>query len=178
MYTKQNFAIAKIADKTNNRFMTSAIYVTPKETVCTDHARLTRVKTVGETEEFAPFLMSATQALEAAKLAKVPVTFTPDTHANGHVSVQAGKTVVTEDKPIGTFPDYERVIPRSVEGCTVMHVNPKLLKELLELHAGAGEMVTFYISQDAANPVLMETIGKQDMQSVLMPMRPKEVKRY
>jgi DNA polymerase III sliding clamp (beta) subunit (PCNA family) len=172
MYTKQNFQIAKIAAKQDSRFALSAVHVTPTETRVCDSVRLVRVK-VKQDSEFEPFLMSAAQALDAAKHAgKTGAVFAPDTHVNGHVTVQAGPVTLTADKPKGRFPEIDRVIPKVDETWHKVTFDIKLLRELLEIHAGSGKHATMYF-KDVKSPMLMETTKGDgpDVQSALMPYR-------
>jgi DNA polymerase III sliding clamp (beta) subunit (PCNA family) len=179
MYTKSNFQIAKLAAKDSSRFTLAGIYITPVETVVTDGKRLTRVKAAERGGDFAPFLMSAAQAIDAAKHAgKGTATFAPDTHSNGHVTVQAGAVTLTADKPVGSFPDYQRVIPSLDDTWQRITFDPKLMKEILDLHAAGGPAVTMYMKNNGSAIVLETTGGAQDMQSLLMPMRAEKVKRY
>jgi DNA polymerase III sliding clamp (beta) subunit (PCNA family) len=178
MYTKNNFQIAKLAAKDASRFTISGIYITPAETVVTDGKRLTRVKAAERGADFPPFLMGAAQALDTAKhAAKGTATFAADTHVNGHVTVQAGSVTLTADKPVGSFPDYQRVIPPVDHTWHRITFDPKLMKEILDLHAAGGPAVTMYF-KDGSAIVLETTGGTQDMQSLLMPMRAEKVERY
>jgi DNA polymerase III sliding clamp (beta) subunit (PCNA family) len=179
MYTKNNFQIAKLATKVESRFALKGIYITPFETVVTDGRRLTRVKSAERSGDFEPFLMSASQALDVAKHAsKGTATFAPDTHTNGHVTVQAGAATLTADKPVGSFPDYKRVIPQIDDTWRRITFNPKLMGEILDLHAAGGDAVTMYVQDNGSAIVLETTGGTQDMQSLLMPMREDKVGRY
>ena len=178
MYTKNNFQIAKLAKK-ESRFNVKGIYVTPVETVVTDGVRLTRVKSAERGGDFTPFVMSAAQALDAAKnVAKGTATFAPDTHINGHVTVQAGAAILTAEKPAGSFPDYQRVIPSVDETWQRITFDAKKMKELLDIHADGGSAVTMYVKDGRSAIVLETTGGTQDMQSLLMPMRQEQVGRY
>src|SRR5437762_4166444 len=88
LYSKQNFEIAKMASKEENRYTLQAILVTPDETVVTDGHRMARVSTVNsgiilehfpivpgwETAPGQRFLFPADAALKVAKLMPVKQT--------------------------------------------------------------------------------------------------------
>jgi DNA polymerase III sliding clamp (beta) subunit (PCNA family) len=172
MYTKQNFQIAKIANAAcKSRLVLNAVQVTPSETRACDGTRLVRVKSTGETGEFAPFLMSASQALDAAKAGKEPAAFTPDTHVNGHVTVQVGRVTLTDKKPEGKYPDVERIIPAVDETWQRITFDAKLMKELMEIHAASGKYVSLYVKPGTGNAIVIETTRGEgpDVQSLLMP---------
>ena len=164
--TKLNLAIAKIAAKDASRWSIQGVRITPKETVVTDGKRLVRVKN-HEVSDGVSFTIKTQDALDAARIAgKCNVEINPDGERN--LRIQAGTSTLIGQAHEGRFPDYEQVIPKDDHTWVEVTFDPKLMKELMDIHHQAGEHVTMRFKH--GSPIIMETTRKgQHVQSLLMP---------
>lgn len=203
LLNKHNLNIAKLAPKEASRFNVNAIRVTPNETVVTDGHYMMVVSTVALSadtfpnnpdsgltvrDDFAPFNLNAKAALAAAaslpKRTPIPVLGCAAVAMNGDLKPKLLTTdleqVQTFPADEGSFPDWQRVMPKADDMPFVIGLDARLLRPLLEQFIAFQDSkrqpaVVDFRFKDARSAILMTTrtdrSDGQTMTAVLMPTR-------
>jgi DNA polymerase III sliding clamp (beta) subunit (PCNA family) len=188
MLNKYNLSIAKLASKEISRYALGGILVTHNHTVVTDGHLMVVVSCPASEQTHPPFIMAAQDAAKIA--AALPKNGDNPARRNAAVGAAAENGLVPvltygeeqqfyNVRPLsGSFPDFERVIPKASGNKFKITLDAKLLKDLMAQFETfcKGEKnlaVEFYFRTDS-DAVRMDAQGGdgQHMTAVLMPMRP------
>lgn len=173
MLTKLSLMIQKIVSK-----QLSGIFITDKECVVVDGHRLTRVKHLSVQDKMdRHVILKAADAVSLSKMAgKEPIEVVESTESK--ISFRVGTNKTTFRPLEGEFIEYLRIVPSNTDGYICIVFDPKLMKDLMEIHSAAGDCVQMYIhlqdpNSNAIIPIILESTqkGGQNMQSLLLPMR-------
>jgi DNA polymerase III sliding clamp (beta) subunit (PCNA family) len=177
MLTKLSLMIQKIVSKEASRFTLNGIFITDKESVVTDSHRLTRVKHLSVQDMDRHVVLKAADAVSLSKMAgKEPIEVVVATDSQISFRVGANKTIF---EPLeGRFPEYLRIIPSKTDDHICIVFNPKMMKDLMEIHGAADDCVRMYVHllNPNSNAIILESarVDGQDVQSLLMPIREAE----
>ena len=185
MLTKLSLMIQKIASKEASRFTLNGILISSKECVATDSRRLTRVKHLSVQDKMdTPVVLKTADAVSLSKMAGKEAIEVMDPTAAG-ISFRAGASQTTFEPLLGRFPDHLRIIPSKTDDYICILFNPKLMKDLMEIHGAADDCVRMYVHplNPNSNTIILESAREdgQDVQSLLMPIREAagyQAKRY
>lgn len=174
MLTKLSLMIQKIVSKEASRFTLNGIFITNKETVATDSHRLTRVKHLSVQDMDRHVVLKAADAVSLSKMAgKETIEVVEATESE--ISFRAGASKTTFEPLEGRFPEYLRVIPAKTDDHICIVFNPKMMKDLMEIHGAADDCVRMYVHllNPNNNAIILESAREdgQDVQSLLMPRR-------
>lgn len=175
MLTKLSLMIQKIVSKEASRFTLNGIFITDKECVVTDSHRLTRVKHLSVQDKMdRHVVLKATDAVSLSKMAGKEPIEVMESNASS-ISFRAGASKTTFEPLDGRFPDYLRVIPSNTGDHICITFNPKMMKDLMEIHGAADDCVRMYVHPQNPNnnAIILESAREdgQDVQSLLMPVR-------
>jgi len=175
MLTKLSLMIQKIVSKEASRFTLNGIFITDKECVATDSHRLTRVKHLSVQDKMdRHVVLKSADAVFLSKMAgKEPIEVIESNAAE--ISFRAGANKTTFEPLEGRFPDYLRIIPSKTDDHICITFNPKMMKDLMEIHGAADDCVRMYVHprNPNSNAIILESAREdgQDVQSLLMPVR-------
>lgn len=175
MYNKNNFKIVNLSKDGRGGFK-GKLYCHPKYTCATNGYALiilTSQNTWGD-EKFTPFIIDSKDAQIAEKTVGKDAVFVHPNEDEVEFVKENGQRAVVPCEKADIFPNIGEAFPKKKERAFRVTLNPKLLKEVIDLFVSAEVLhVELTVYKDAHEPIKLmgSNIKLQKATALVMPMR-------